>query len=133
MESSDTDDNEIMLALTSLAENTKKAEEQVIHALNRLKLLEFKMKQELEDLSETQLKAKPALRYWLETRSLPKTSTFQEFFERFLEEHKAEHRLDLTDRSIHLNKDGCKLFGYAGKDVKVRLTEILERLPQIYH
>jgi hypothetical protein len=133
MELSDTEDSEIETALSTLKEKASNAEEQVLQALNRLKLVEFKMKQELEDLSETQLKSKAALRQWLETRSLPKTSTFQEFFETFLEEHKQEHRLDLTDRSIRLNKDGCKLFGVGGKDVKMTVAEILERLPQIYH
>jgi hypothetical protein len=133
MELSDSEDSEVEMALSTLKENASKAEEQVLQALNRLKLVEFKMKQELEDLSETQLKSKAALRHWLETRNLPKTSSFQEFFEKFLEEHKADHRLDLTDRSIRLNKDGCKLFGVSGKDVKMTMAEILEKLPQIYH
>lgn len=133
MELLDSEETEIEIALSTLKENANKAEDQVLQALNRLKLAEFKLKQELDDLSETQLKSKAALRHWLESRNLPKTSTFQEFFEKFLEEHKVEHRLDLTDRSIRLNKDGCKLFGISGKDVKMTVTEILQRLPQIYH
>lgn len=133
MELSDNEDQEIETALSTLKEKASKAEDQVTQAFNRLKLVEFKMKQELEDLSETQLKSKAVLRSWLEARNLPKTCSFREFFEKLLEEHKAEHRLDLTDRSIRLNKDGCKLFGFAGKDVKMTMKEVLERLPQIYH
>jgi hypothetical protein len=133
MELSETEDTEIENALETLKEKANKAEDQVIQALNRLKLVEFKMKQELEDLSETQLKSRAVLRHWLEARNLPKESTFQQFFEALLEEHKQEYRLDLGDRSIRLNKDGCKLFGVSGKDVKMTMTEILERLPQIYH
>ncbi len=133
MELSENEESEIEMALDELKEKASKAEDQVTQALNRLKLVEFKMKQELEDLSETQLKSKAALRHWLEARNLSKNCSFREFFEKFLEEHKAEYRLDLADRSIRLNKDGCKLFGVSGKDVKITMKELLERLPQIYH
>lgn len=133
MEDSESEENEIETSLSSLKTTASQAEDQVLQALNRLKLVEFKMKQELDDLSETQLKSKASLRHWLEDRDLSRDCSFQQFFERFLEEHKEEYRLDLTDRSVRLNKDACKLFGFGGKDVKLTMTEILERLPQIYH
>lgn len=129
----DSELSEIETSLSTLKTNASQAEDNVVQALNRLKLVQFKMKQELDDLSETPLKSKASLRHWLEARNLSKDCSFQQFFERFLEEHKQEYRLDLTDRSITLNKDACKLFGLGGKDVKLTMTEILEKLPQIYH
>lgn len=129
----DSEISEIETSLSTLKDHASQAEDQVLKALNRLKLVEFKLKQEVEDLSETQLKSKAPLRHWLQNRNLPASCSFQEFFERFLEEHKQEYRLDLSDRSIRLNKDACKLFGLGGKEIKLTMTEILERLPQIYH
>jgi hypothetical protein len=129
----DSEEKEIERSLSTLKTNACEAEDQVLQALNRLKLVEFKLKQELDDLSETQLKSKASLRHWLESRGLSKDCSFQQFFERFLEEHKQEYRLDLTDRSVILNKEACKLFGLGGKDAKLTMIEILERLPQIYH
>lgn len=126
-------ENEIETHLSTLKLKAGEAEDQVVLALNRLKLVEFKLKKELEDLSETTLRSKVPLRQWLTSRNLSKESTFQEFFEKLLEEHKEEHRLDLTDRSILLNKDACKLFGLSGKDVRFTMKELLEKLPQIYH
>ena len=131
--SMESDSDEIETQLSTLKLRAGEAEDQVVQALNRLKLVEFKLKKELEDLSETSLRSKVPLRQWLTSRNLSKESTFQEFFETLLEEHKAEHRLDISDRSILLNKDACKLFGLVGKDIRMTMKELLEKLPQIYH
>ena len=119
--------------LSSLKRSAKSAEDSVLDALNRLKLAQHNLKMEVEELSETELRSKPALRAWLKTRSLPLDCSFQEFFQRFLSEHKQDYRLNLSDRSILLNKEACKLLGLDGKDVKLGLPEILERLPLLYH
>ncbi len=139
MESSDhedIDDQNIVYIeqhLSSLKTASEVAEQEIVNALNRLKLAEHKLKIELEELSETQLRSKPLLRKWLKARDLPLDCSFQEFFQAFLEEHKKEHRLDLSDRSILLNAEGCKLFGMEGKEKKVSIHDILEHLPILYH
>lgn len=119
--------------LSSLKTASQIAEQEIVAALNRFKLIEHKLKIELEELSETQLRSKPLLRKWLKARDLPLDSSFQDFFQAFLAEHKKEHRLDLSDRTILLNAEGCKVFGIEGQDKKVSIHDILERLPMLYH
>jgi hypothetical protein len=139
METSDTEEIDeqnivcIEQHLSSLKNASQIAEQEMINVLNRFKLVEHKLKIELEELSETQLRSKPLLRKWLKARNLPLDCSFQEFFQAFLDEHKKEHRLDLSDRSILLNAEGCKLFGFEGKDKKVSIHDILEHLPVLYH
>jgi hypothetical protein len=120
-------------ALSSLKASAKVVEDTLVTTINRLKRIQQKVRLEVEELSETELRSKPALRLWLQERSLENDCSFQEFFQAFLEEHKEEHRLDLTDRSLLLNKDACKLFGLQGSNVKMSMPELLQRLPLIYH
>jgi hypothetical protein len=119
--------------LSSLKRSAKVAEDSITTALNRLKLAQHNLNIELKELSQTELRSKPSLRAWLKARELPLDCSFQEFFQKFLEEHKQEYRLNLSDRSICLNKDGCKLFGLEGSNVKLGMPEVLERLPLLYH
>lgn len=119
--------------LSSLKRSAKVAEDSITTALNRLKLAQHNLNIELKELSQTELRSKPSLRAWLKARELPLDCSFQEFFQKFLEEHKEEYRLNLSDRSICLNKDGCKLFGLEGSNVKLGMPEVLERLPLLYH
>lgn len=116
--------------LFTLKTRAKVAEETVVAALNRLKVVQHKMKLELEELSETELRSKPSLRKWLEARNLSTNCSFQEFFQVFLEEHKKEYRLDISDRSLRLNKEACELFGMIGT---ITMVQLLEKLPLIYH
>lgn len=116
--------------LFTLKTRAKVAEETVVAALNRLKVVQYKMKLELEELSETELRSKPSLRKWLEARNLSTNCSFQEFFQVFLDEHKQEYRLDISNRTISLNKEACQLFGLTGT---ITMVQLLERLPIIYH
>jgi hypothetical protein len=137
MEQSDSENEEniqyIEEHISTIKTSALSTETTLIETLNKLKLAQHKLKMELEQLSETELRSKPTLRAWLKARELPLDCSFQEFFQAFLDEHKDEYRLDLSDRSILLNKDGCKLFGVEGVNVKLRLRDILERLPLLYH
>lgn len=133
MDESETEFEAIEEHLSSLKKSAKVAEDAVVNAMNRLKVVQFKARVEMEELAETELRSKPMLRKWLEARNLSTDCSFQEFFDAFLQEHKKENRLDISDRSILLNAEGCKLFGWVGKEKKVFLPELLERLPSIYH
>ena len=128
-----TDHDDIEESLSSLKDSARVAEDAVLQALNRLKVAQHKLKIEVEELSQTELRSKSTLRAWLKSRQLAPDCSFQDFFQAFLDEHKKEQRLDLSDRSIVVNADGCKLFGLEGKDKKVLLHDLLERLPSIYH
>jgi hypothetical protein len=129
MEHSDTED---FLAedLFNLKRKAETVEDDIITIVNKVKVAQQKLKLELQELSETELRSRPSLRYWLQSRNLPENCSFQEFFEAFLEEHQRESRLFLSDRTISLNKDACKLFGSKGR---LSILEILERLPLLYH
>ncbi len=137
MEQSDSDNEEnidfIEQHISSIKTSALSLETATVATLNKLKLAQHKLKMELEQLSETELRSKPTLRAWLKARDLPLDCSFQEFFQAFLDEHKQDYRLDLSDRSVLLNKDSCKLFGLEGTNVKLGLRDLLERLPLLYH
>lgn len=119
--------------LSFLKRSAKSAEESIVDACNRLKVAQHSLAMELKELSETELRSKPGLRAWLKARSLPLDCSFQEFFQHFLTEHNQEYRLNLSDRSIILNRDGCILFGKEGHNYKLRIPDLLECLPLLYH
>ena len=129
MEHSDTEDF-LEEDLFNLKRKARTVEDDLISIVNKVKVAQHKLKLELQELSETELRSRPPLRQWLQSRNLPENCSFQEFFEAFLEEHKQECRLYLSDRSISLNKDACKLFGCKGR---LTIIDILEKLPLLYH
>lgn len=118
--------------LSSLKNSAKGVEETLVHTINRLKVAQHKLKLEVEELSSVELHPRPALRAWLKARNLETESSFTDFFEAFLIEHQAEHRLELSDRTIRLNKDASKLFQIT-PNTRMSLPEILEKLPVLYH
>ncbi len=128
MEHSDTED--LAEDLFNLKRKAITVEDDLVTIVNRVKVAQHKLKLELQELSETELRSRPSLRHWLRARNLAENCSFQEFFEAFLEEHQQEARLYLSDRSISLNPDACKLLGCKGR---LTLLEILERLPLLYH
>ncbi len=129
----DTNERYIEAHLGTLKSSAKAAEETLTAILNKMKLAQYKLKLELEELSETELRSKPLLRAWLKKQGLPEDCSFQEFFQQFLQVHKEDHRLNLSSRSVCLNPDAVKLFGLKGKDVVLSMSDILERLPLLYH
>lgn len=119
--------------LSSLKTSAKVAEDSVVAALNRLKVVQQKVKLNVEEMSQTELRSKPALRKWLQARNLSNQSSFQEFFQIFLDEHQKDYRLDISERSICLNREACQLLGIEGKDQKITMVQFLEKLPLLYH
>ena len=82
-----------------------------------------------ESLAEITLKAKPVLYGWLTKRGLPTSLSFQDFFAEFLKEHAKEHRLDLSDRSIHLNADAAALIRNEGP---IDLLDFMLYVPRLF-
>jgi len=119
--------------LSSLKTSAKVAEDSVVAALNRLKVVQQKVKINVEEMSETELRSKPALRKWLQARNLSNDCSFQEFFQVFLDEHQKDYRLDISERSICLNREACQLLGIEGKDRKITMVQFLEKLPLLYY
>ena len=115
-----------------LKTTAKKLDESIITIENQLKVVQQKLKIELEELSATELRSRPSLRTWLKSHDLPENCSFQDFFEAFLQEHQKDYRLNLSDRTIRLNKEASHLFG-VNFDTTLSLLEILERLPLLYH
>ena len=70
---------------------------------------------------------------WLTDRHLPVESTFTDFFEVFVEEHKKENRLDISNRTLNLNPEACILFGYKEREITVHLYDLLEKLNVLYY
>jgi hypothetical protein len=126
------EDLELQEQLFTLKRTAKQVDENLVTITNRLKVAQQKLKVELEELSQTELRSRPSLRRWLKARQLVEDCSFVEFFEAFLLEHEKEFRLNLSDRTISLNKDGCLLFGFKEETI-VCLLEVLERLPLLYH
>ena len=118
--------------LDSLKRNALAVEVHLQESLKRMKGFQKRMTENSKDISEVPLIPKTRMMKWLTDRGLPVECTFQEFFEVFLEEHKKEHRLDLTERSLKLNSAACVLLAMKDCDPVVSLYALLEKLPLLY-
>jgi hypothetical protein len=83
-------------------------------------------------IDEALLQVKPEAHAWFIKRNLDISISFVDFFRIFLAEHKDEYRLDLSRRSILLNKDAADLLG-SSEDTCITLLEILRQLPTIFY
>lgn len=129
---SGTEDISLEDTLESLKRNAKAAEVHLLESLKQMKVFQRNLAKEAKSI-EVPLQPKTRMMKWLTDRGLKVESTFQEFFEAFIEEHKQDHRLDLSSRTIQLNRAACILFGYKDTSPKIPLFEILERLPSLYY
>ena len=118
-------------ALESIKRNSKAAEVHYLESVKQLKAFQNRLAKESNE--EVPLQPRTRMMKWLTDRGLKVESTFQEFFEAFVEDHKKEHRLDLSTRSIQLNTAACVLFGYKDTNPKVSLYDLLERVPSLYY
>jgi hypothetical protein len=131
-EESETNDIPLEDTLESLKRNAKAVEVHLLESLNQMKRFQRDLRKETKSI-EAPLQPKTRMMKWLTDRGLRVESTFHEFFEVFVKEHKEEHRLDLESRSIQLNKAACILFGYKDIQPKVSLYDLLEKVPSLYY
>lgn len=130
------DDDNISLedTLMSLKRNALAVDVHLQESIRKLKQLQKLVAHEMEEpLAEIPLQPKTRLMKWLTDRGLKVESSFNEFFEAFVDEHKKEHRLDLSKRAIRLNTAACVLFGFKDTDSYVSLYVLLEKLPTLYY
>jgi hypothetical protein len=125
------DDISLDDTLSSLKRNAKAAEVHYLESLKHFKAFQKRLAKEANE--EVPQQPRTRMMKWLTDRGLKVESTFQEFFEAFVEEHKQEHRLDLASRSITLNSAACILFGYKDIQPKVPLYDLLERVTSLYY
>ena len=78
------------------------------------------------------MQPKTRMMKWLTDRHFAVESSFTDFFEAFIEEHKEEHRLDLSTRSIYLNTRACILLGYKDCDPCISIYDVIERALNLY-
>jgi hypothetical protein len=117
--------------LDTLKRNANAVEIHLQETIKHVKRLRKQVVEESNDLSEMPLQPRTRMMKWLTERGLPVESTFLEFFEVFIEEHKKEHRLDLSQRTVRPNEKACILFGLKEQD-SITLFDLLEKLPLLY-
>lgn len=134
MDEPETDIDSISLddTLKSLKRNASAVEVHLQESLKQLKRFQKRLAEESKDISQVPLQPKTRMMKWLTERGLPVETTFQEFFDVFLEEHKQEHRLDLSHKTIQLNSAACVLLGMKDCSSTVSLYSFLEKLPILY-
>jgi hypothetical protein len=131
----ETEDESISLddTLESLKRNAKAVDVYFQETRKKLKDFQKKLAEESGGLNDVPLQPRTRMMKWLTDHGLPVECTFTDFFEVFVEEHKKEHRLDLSKRSICLNENACILFGIKGRNPDVCLYDLLERLNVLYY
>jgi hypothetical protein len=130
-EESGTEDISLEDTLESLKRNAKAAETHLLETLKQMKAFQLKVVKESKTM-DIPLQPKTRLMKWLTDRRLRVESTFQEFFEAFVDEHKEEHRLDLSNRTIQLNSAACVLFGLKDTAPTLHIYDVLERVEKLY-
>jgi hypothetical protein len=118
--------------LETLKRNANAVEVHLQESIKHLKRLRKQLAEDSKDLSEMPLQPRTRMMKWLTERGLPVESTFAEFFEVFIEEHKKDHRLDLSQRTVQLNSGACVLFGLKEQNPVMTLFDLLEKLPLLY-
>lgn len=119
--------------LVSLKRNAKAVEVHLQEALKKTKTFQRSLAKESKKLCEAPLQPRTRMLKWLSDRNLHSDTSFSDFFECFVEEHKLESRLLLSERSISLNADACILFGIRGKDPIVNIYDLLEKFHTLYY
>ena len=119
--------------LESLKRNAKAVEVHFLEARKKFKEFHQNLAHESSGLQETPLQPRTRMMKWLTERGLPEQTTFLDFFELFVEEHKKENRLDVSKRTFCLNKDACILFGFKKENTILGLYDFFEKLSVLYY
>lgn len=116
-----------------IIENLKIKTKEIIRQYNSCYTLITGLRKKIKDLEvvEEEISDKPTekLVKWLKKRDLSEETSFEEFFEIFIKEHNG--RLDISKRTMVLNKHGAKLFGYE-PDSEVHILELLSKVDELY-
>jgi hypothetical protein len=131
-EESGVEDVSVEDTLESLKRNAKAVEVHLLESLQQMKKVQRGLAEESKNI-EVPLQPKTKLMKWLTDRGLKVESTFQEFFEVFVEEHKLDSRLDLSTRTIELNSAACMLFGLKQAHSKLHIYDLLEKIMSLYY
>ena len=126
------DDISLEDSLEGLKRDAKAVEVHLLESIKQLKHVQKRVAQESKTI-EVPLQPTTRMMKWLTDRSLNVESTFQEFFEAFVEEHTKGHRLDVSARTIQLNTPACILFGMKEPEPVLHLYEILEKVQVLYY
>jgi hypothetical protein len=119
-------------SLESMKRDAKAVEVHLLESIKQLKQFQKNLAQESKTI-EVPLQPKTRMMKWLTDRGLKVESTFQEFFEAFVEEHKTDHRLDVSARTIQLNSSACVLFGLKDTQPTFHLYDVLEKVQRLYY
>lgn len=119
--------------LESLKRNAKAVEVHFQEARKKFKDFHQTLAHESNGLQETPLQPRTRMMKWLTDRGLSEQTTFQDFFEAFVEEHKKDNRLDISNRTFCLNKEACTLLGFKKENTIVGLYDFFEKLPVLYY
>jgi hypothetical protein len=119
--------------LASLKRNAKAVEVHLQEAVKKTKSVQRCVAQESKKLCDVPLQPRTRMLKWLSDRNLKSDTSFADFFETLVQEHKVEHRLSLSERSFTLNADACVLFGIKGKDPRINLYDLIEKFHTLYY
>ena len=127
------EDGDVYETLDQLKEKATESMKQFHRCVDQLTMIQEKIEEELDDsICQSVLTAKEGAKVWMHDHGLPIETSFQEFFSYLLKEHGKEDRLDLSNRSICLNKDTAQLFGLQVNSIH-HILDILLMLPIIFY
>lgn len=109
-EATDTEGPSLEETLDSLKRNAVAVDLYCKEARTRMKAIHATAMEVLASSVEVPLQPRTRLMKWLTDHGLPVDTSFHDFFNTFLLDHKQDNRLDLSSRSIRLNKAGAHLF-----------------------
>lgn len=127
---SDEEDVSLKQLFGSLKQTAKHIRSQIDESLYHMHQFEKNLKD--EEVPTIPLRPTKRLRKWLIRRDLAVETSFSEFFDRFLQEHSEENRLDLSGKTIRMNADACSLFRIHEINPVVSLWDLLAKFPLLY-
>ena len=130
-EATDTEGISLEETLDSLKRNAAAVDVYCKEARTRMKAIHTTAMEAIASSAEVPLQPRTRLMKWLTDHGLPVDTSFHDFFDTFLLEHKQDHRLDLSSRSIRLNKAGAHLFQQQ-VNTTVSLYDLLRSLSLLY-